>query len=1099
MSFSRSRTRVVLFLLSAAMLMGSALYAQKGDDSLYRGMKWRSIGPFRAGRVSAVAGIPGNAAVYYMASPGGGVWKTVDGGVVWTAIADSIKVASIGAMVVAPSNPDTIYVGTGDVSMVGSAANIGTGVYKSTDAGHSWTHIGLEETEHIGTMWVDPADANVVVVAALGKTTSKNANRGIFKTTDGGKTWKKTLYIDDVTGAIDVTFANDNTKVGYAAVWHHNTTPSNQADLINGSSGGAIYKTTDGGDTWNKIVAPGLPADGMSRIGVATSLKGQRVVAIIAGARNDSGFYRSDDGGANWTKSTNDPRVTGSGYFSRVFIDPKNADVVYVAQTSLYRSVDGGHTFISFKGAPGGDDNHALWIDPTDSTRMIMASDQGATISMDSGASWSSWYNQPTAQVYHMSTDNRWPYWVYGTQQDSGSVATLSRGDYGAITMLDWDPVAAYEFGYIVPDPSNPNMVYAGGPGRGIVLLNRANRQVQTISPSIGRGGTDFRTAQNPPLAFSPQDPHTFYLANQFLMQTQDEGRTWKKISPDLTDRAGSDLINAQEKAEATSEAADAKKLRTKEATETVAEPNRSAINTFSPSPVTKGLIWVGTTNGLIRLTKDNGATWQSVTPPGVNEFAMISIIEAGRFEAGTAYAAVEGHQADDFKPHIYRTHDFGKTWQETCGGIPDGDFVRVVREDPVRKGLLYAGTENATYVSFNDGDQWHPLQLNMPTTSVRDLQIRNNDLVAATYGRSFWILDDVSPLRQIDAKTATQPAMLFKPGKALRVQLDLNGDTPIPPEMPAGQNPPNGALLDFYLKSAPSDDITLAIYDQKGGLVREFSTKYKEEIKEPPPNVPEYWEGHPEPLTKNAGMNRFLWDLRYEPPSALRHNYAISAMYQGTPAEPLGTLVVPGTYEVRLTVGGKTYKQPLEVALDPRVNVSKEALDRQFALDKKATEMVTATYGFNHQVVVLRDAVAGMQKKLQNQDADTLAALKAFDAKVARQMAPEGGRGGGGRPGAARVAPTFGALNGSFGSLATVADSADSEPTPAMEAAYNEYCRDLVTATTSWNDLIKQDIPALNQKLAAQKMSALPAAPIIVPTQCISAPGATSVLSGTP
>ena len=955
--------------LLLSLVAAPLLQAQQPDIALYQSMKWRSIGPFRAGRVSAVAGIAGNAAVYYMGSPGGGVWKTIDGGVVWTPIMDQVPVASIGAIVVAPSNPDVIYVGTGDVSLVGAAVNIGNGVYKSTDAGRTWTHIGLDETEHIGTMWVDPKNPDIVVVAALGKTFAKNPERGIYKTTDGGKTWRKTLSKDDETGAIDVVFAPENSRIGYAALWHHLVQPGETGDLINGSKGGAIYKTTDGGDTWTPAGTTGLPKGEMSRIGLATAQGGKLVVAIVAAqGGGGGGFYRSDDAGATWRKSTTDPRVTGSGYFSRVFLDPKNPDVIYVAQTSLYRSEDGGKTFISFKGAPGGDDNHALWIDPTDSTRMIMASDQGATISMDRGLSWSSWYNQPTAQVYHMSTDHRWPYWVYGTQQDSGSVATLSRGDYGAITMLDWDPVAAYEFGYIVPSPLDPNMVFAGGPGRGLVLLNRANRQVQTISPVIGRE-TDFRTAQNPPLAFSPQDPHVFYMANQFLMQTKDDGSHWTKASPDLTERQGSEAVNEEEKQTAADQAATGeRKARTREASETLTPPNRSAINTFSPSPVKLGQIWVGTTNGLVQLTQDAGATWKTVTPKGLSQFAMVSMTEASHFDPATAYISVDRHEENDFTPHIYLTHDTGKTWTEADTGIAPGDFVRVVREDPKRKGLLYAGTENKTYVSFDEGAHWHPLQLNMPTTSVRDLQIEGNDLVAATYGRSFWILDDISPLRQIGITPETRPTrpdtFLYKPGRALRVQLDLNGDTPIPPELPAGQNPPNGALIDFYLKSAPAEDLTLAIYDAAGKLVRDFSTRSQQHTAEPPPSVPDYWLGHPEPLTKIAGENRFLWDLRYAPPDALRHQYAISAMYQGTPGDPLGALVVPGTYEVRLTVAGKVYRQPLEVALDPRVKVSQRELEEQLALDRSATEMTSATYALYHQATILREAHRGRRQE---------------------------------------------------------------------------------------------------------------------------------------
>jgi photosystem II stability/assembly factor-like uncharacterized protein len=1064
------------------MLLCLPLHAQQNDLSLYQGMKWRSIGPFRAGRVAAVAGIPGNSAVYYMGSPGGGVWKTVDGGVVWTPIFDQMHVASIGAIVVSPSNPDVIYVGTGDVSLVGSSSNMGNGVYKSVDAGRTWTHVGLDETEHIGTMWIDPKNPDIVVVAALGRTFSANPERGIFKTTDGGKTWRKTLYKDDETGAIDVIFAADNTRVGYAAIWHHRVTPGNTQDLINGASGGAIYKTTDGGDTWTQLSSGGWPAGTLSRIGVATSADGQRVYAIVAGARQAAGFYRSDDGGASWKKSTTDSRVTGSGYFSRVFIDPKNPDVIYVAQTSLYRSEDGGHTFISYKGAPGGDDNHALWIDPTDSSRMIMASDQGATISMDTGKSWSSWYNQPTGQIYHLSTDNRYPYWVYGTQQDSGSVATLSRGDYGAITFLDWDPVAAYEFGYIVPDPANPNMVFAGGSGRGLVLLDRTNRQVKTISPNLSRDG-DFRMAQNPPLAFSPEDSHIFYEGTQFLMETRDAGTNWKKISPDLTDRAGNAERNEKAREEDTSEARQDRRMKTKEADETLTPVNRSAINTFSPSPVVAGMIWVGTTNGMIQLTKDGGATWHNVTPTDLSPFTMISIMEASHFDAATAYAAVDRHEENDFKPHVYRTHDSGKTWQQAAAGIPDGDFVRAVREDPTRKGLLYAGTENATYVSFDDGDHWSPLQLNMPATSVRDLQIRGNDLVAATYGRAFWILDDLSPLRQINRETPREQTFLYKPGKALRVHLDLNGDTPIPPELPAGQNPPNGALIDFYLKSAPAEDVHLAIYDKSGQLVREFSTKPEAAVAEPPPNIPDYWLAHPEPLTKNAGMNRFLWDLRYTPPMALRHSYPISGLFGNTPGEPQGRFVVPGTYEVRLTVDGKTYKQPLTVVLDPRVSVSQQALERQQELARRTADLITLSYNFYHQALAVRETIAGDEKKLQNQDPDSVKALREFDMKLTRVQGAEAGRGGG--AGGAKPAPTFMLLNQELGSLSTTVESADSDPTPVMESTYNDYCRDLTKATGEWNDLVRGDMVTLNDGLAKQKLSGLPATTVSMPVQC--------------
>lgn len=1030
-----------------------------------------------------MAGIPGNAAVYYMASPGGGVWKTVDGGVVWNPIFDQEHIASVGALVVSPSNPDIIYVGTGDVSLVGGAVNMGNGIYKSVDAGRTWTHVGLENSEHIGTMWIDPQNPDVVVAAALGRTYSPGADRGIYKTVDGGKTWRKVLAKDDETGGIDVTFAPDNPRVGYATLWHHIGKPANPFQLIEDTSGGGIYKTTDGGDTWKELHLTGLDEKQLGRIGVATAMKGKRVFAIVSsGEAGKAGLYRSDDGGSTWRKVTQDPRVKGNGYFSRVFLDPQNADIVYVAQTSLYRSVDGGQSFISYKGAPGGDDNHALWIDPTNPARMIMASDQGATISQDTGKTWSSWYNQPTGQMYHMSTDNRFPYWVYGTQQDSGSIGTLSRGDYGEISFLDWDPVAAYEFGYIVPDPSNPNLVFAGGPARGLVLVNRSNHQVETISPNVSRDG-DYRLAMNPPLAFSPQNPHVFYEGTQFLLETQDAGKHWTKVSPDLTKRPGNQERNEKGKQKDETETAKAQKLNTREVGETLKLPNRTAINTFSLSPVKAGVIWVGTTNGLVQLTRDGGRTWQQVSPPGLTQYSILSMVEASHFNPAVAYVAVDRHEENNFLPSIFRTDDYGKTWTAIASGIPDGDFVRVVREDPKRQGLLYAGTENATWVSFNNGEHWSSLQLNMPTASVRDLQVRDNDLVAATYGRAFWVLDDISPLRQITSDTAERPVFFYQPAKAVRIQFDLNGDTPLPPEMPYAKNPPDGALLDYYLKSPSAGEISLAIYDSQGNLVRQYSSKAEPASTEPPPPVPDYWLARPRPLPTDAGMHRFLWDLRYTPPKALRHEYPISAVYENTPAEPQGALVVPGTYEARLTVDGKVYPRSIQVVMDPRVSVTRQDLVRQFDLERKTAALVSATYGFNHQAVVLREAIAGNEKKLTKQSPDTGKSLQSFDSEVVKVQkgdphdAPHFGMG--------KPKPSFTLLNGEFGGLATLVDSADSAPTATMETAYRDYCKDLATVVVKWNDLITREMPAVNAALAKEKISGLPAETIQLPRDC--------------
>src|SRR5580704_13129161 len=658
--FALSTLRRTFVFAIAILTLAASASAQQYDPSLYSGMQWRQIGPFRAGRVTGVTGVSGQPAIYYMGTAGGGAWKTTDGGMVWKPIFDKQNVASIGAIAVAPSDSNIVYIGTGDVSNVGGAVNQGNGMWKSTDAGETWQHIGLEDSRHIAAIWVDPKNADIVFAAALGHTFAPNEERGVFKSTDGGKTWRKVLYKDDKTGAIDVAFAPDNPQIGYATLWYHYVNPETPFAGLLGTGGAGVYKTTDGGETWTAVMIPQFAKAHLGRMGVVVAPGGQRVYLIVS-ERKEGGLYRSDDGGATWKKITADVRVTGNGYFSKVFLDPHNPDIVFVAQTSLYRSTDGGVTFESYKGAPGGDDNHALWIDPSNSDYMIMGSDQGATVSMDGGKSWTSWYNQPTGQIYHVSVDNRFPYWVYGTQQDSGSVATLSRGDYGAITFLDWDPFPAYEFGYIVPSQINPNLVYAGGEARGLWLVDRTNRQVKVISPNVSRDG-DYRTATNPPLVLSPGDPHILYEGTQFVMETRDEGATWKAISPDLTDRPGEPPPPKPDQDEAKPEAAKSDETKAKEAEdkkpkpqeeqETMRPPDRRAITTISASTVKGGVIWVGTNNGLVQVTADNGATWQNVSPPGLQKYTEITMVEASHFDAGAAYVSADTHQGNDFKPH---------------------------------------------------------------------------------------------------------------------------------------------------------------------------------------------------------------------------------------------------------------------------------------------------------------------------------------------------------------------------------------------------------------------------------------------------------------
>ena len=1074
------RTTFFIFVIFAMISIASPAIAQQYDPSLYSGMQWRQIGPFRAGRVTGVTGVPGQPAIYYMGTAGGGAWKTTDGGMVWKPIFDKQRVASIGAIAVAPSNTNIVYIGTGDVSNVGASVNQGNGMWKSTDAGETWQHIGLEDSRHIAAIWVDPKNADTVFAAALGHTFSPNQERGIFKTTDGGKIWRKVLYKDDKTGAVDVAFAPDNPQIGFATLWYHYVNPDTPFAGLLGTGGAGVYKTTDGGETWQPVTIPQFAKAHLGRMGVAVAPGGQRVFLIVS-ERKEGGLYRSDDGGATWQRITKDERVQGNGYFSRVFLDPHNSDIVYVAQTSLYRSADGGVTFDSYKGAPGGDDNHALWIDPTNSDYMIMGSDQGATISMDGGKSWTSWYNQPTGQIYHVSTDNRFPYWVYGTQQDSGSVATLSRGDYGAITFLDWDPIGAYEFGYIIPSPIDPNIVYAGGEARGLWRVDRTNRQVKVISPNVSRDG-DYRTATNPPLAFSPQDPHVLYEGTQFVMETRDEGATWKAISPDLTDRPGEPPPPKPDQEEAKPEAAKSDETKAKEAEdkkpkpqeeqETMRPPDRRAITTISPSTVKGGVIWVGTNNGLVQVTADNGATWQNVSPPGLQKYTEITMVEASHFDGGAAYVSADNHQGNDFKPHIFRTSDYGKSWQEVVAGIPDFSFVKVVREDPKRQGLLYAGTETGPFVSFDNGDHWGTLQQNMPTVSVRDMVVHDDDLVAATYGRAFWILDDLTPLRQINEKVAKSNVYFYRPATAIRLRNDMNQDTPLPPEMPAGDNPPTGAILDYYFKSAPAGEVTIAVYDQKGQLVRQLSSKPEAVRTEEPPPVPNYWVYHPTPLATNADMNRYVWDLRYAAPDALQHTYPISALYERTHAEPQGPFVVPGTYEVRMTVEGKTYKQPLTVEMDPRVKITQADLQQQLDFELQIDQLISQSYSTHTQAEKFLSELAVRQAALQKNEAAkaTLDALNGLQAKAQKlQGEQQRGFGGFGKP-----KPTFTLVNGELSGLSETAEQADQAPTDAMHTAYHDYCQDLSKVAQQWSDMMKQDVPAVNSQLSAQQLQPL-------------------------
>ncbi|HXM63909.1 MAG TPA: hypothetical protein VN950_23815 [Terriglobales bacterium] len=1022
--------------ISFLFVLSITAVAQDVPPNILQAMQWRLIGPHRGGRVTSVSGVPSQPSVYYIGTPGGGVWKTENGGRVWKPIFDQVRVGSIGAVAVAPSDAKIIYVGTGEQTP-------GDGVYKSTDAGVTWTNIGLRETHIITGIIVDPRNPDVVLVSAAGDHWS-DAERGIYKTTDGGKNWHKVLYKDPETGVPDITADPDNPNTLYASQWTRPDDPfSSDEPEKKKEQDGVIYKSVDQGSTWSAVEGKGLPTEPMGRIGVAVApgTHGTRVYAIV-----NQGLFRSEDGGASWQRSSTDPRVVGSSYFSRVFVDPKDADFVFVAQTSMYRSKDGGRTFEAWAGAPSGDDYHVLWINPANTQHMILGVDQGAVISVDGGNTWSSWYNQATGQFYHVSTDQHFPYYVYGAQQDSGTAAVPSRSDYGEITYRDWAPTGGFEFCYITPDPANPNIVYAGGWYGTVLRFDKTTGQIVHLLVRNSR----YRTANMVPIAFSPQDPHTLYAAAQYVLKSNDGGFSWQEVSPDLTQKT--------------------------EPEKKKADPRRTVINTIALSPVKAGVIWAGTGNGLVQVTKD-GKTWQNVTIPGLHEKASITAVEASHHDAAVAYVVVSGFH--DLRPLVYRTRDYGQSWQLINTGLPETGSARVVREDPVRKGLLYAGTWNGVYVSLDDGDHWQTLQLNLPTTMVTDLDVHDTDLVASTFGRSLWILDDITPLRQFDAKWPRSDAHLLSPRSVVRVRWDMSQDTPLPPETPAGDNPPDGATIYYFLKSAPAGDIKLSIYDSHNNLVREF-TNIPAPYDKAPANAPEYWFAPQPALTKTGGLNRFAWDLRYPAMKTLRYSYYGNQLdyieYTGSDhaipgdfprdLQP-GAFAVPGEYSLVLEVNGKTYRQSLTVTLDPRVQTSQADLVRQFEVESNVSAQMTATYDGDVQARALRAAIADRQKSLGTDATkkDAADALKALDDQVADVDD--------GKPEDLGLGP----LNRELARLAFMVESGDARPAALLEASVEQYCQDLAKRLTQWRDLNQQKIAPVNALLQKQNLAPLPVA----------------------
>ncbi len=1045
------------------LLFPFALFAQQYDPAMYQELHWRMIGPFRGGRTVAISGVPGQPNVFYMAPNNGGVWKTTDFGRTWNPIFDdqpndAQPSGSIGALAVAPSNPNTIYVGSGE-GLRRPDLSVGDGIYKSTDAGRTWQHLGLRDAQQIGSILVDPKDANRVFVGALGHPYGPNAERGVYRSVDGGQTWQKILYKDDNVGAIDLVFDPRNSQVIFAGMWASRRPPWTTGGSYDGPGSG-LYKSTDGGDNWRQITK-GLPAeaDKLGRIGLAVSRSDPDRMFAWVDAQKNGGIYRSDDAGESWQLVNTEDRVWGRGSdFACVRVDPRNKDVIYVANTSTYRSTDAGKNFAAIKGAPGGDDYHTIWINPEMPDIIAIAVDQGATISVNGGQTWSSWYNQPTAQFYHVITDNGFPYWVYGAQQESGSIGTASRSDFGEITFRDWTTVGVEEYGYVAPDPLHPNLIYGGK----VTVFDRNTGQTRDVSPVVLRTG-QYRFNRTAPLIFSAADPHVLYLGSNVLFATRDGGNSWQIVSPDLTRKDPGSPATLGPFVEA----------------DPAKGKHRGVIYSIAPSPKDANLIWAGTDDGLIHVTRDGGKNWQNVTPPELTPWSKLAQMDASHFDTATAYAAVNRFRLDDLHPYIYRTHDGGKSWQKIVSGLPDNEPVNTVREDPERRGLLLAGTERTVYVSWDDGDHWQSLKMNLPPTSIRDLVIHHDDVVVGTHGRSFWILDNVTPLRQFSPEVADAPAHLFAPQLTYRVRRNNNTDTPLPPEEPAGQNPPDGAMIDYWLetgtKTAASGPVTLEIVDAASGrVVRHFSSHDKPEpVNAKELNVPMYWVRPARVLSVAAGMHRLIWDLTYPAPDVLEHDYPISAIYHDTPRTPLGAAVLPGQYKVVLTVGGKSYTQRLEIRMDPRVKTSPEDLRQQFELDRKIADALHKDYEALQQVRSLRSQLKSLgggpyaSSAASAASNETFAAIKTAGELEAKAAPIEGEEGGyGTRYLSTPEGRSLARLNSGLNTLVSALDTADAAPTTQQVAMFGELDKALEEQLSAWAQLKSKDIPELNEKL---------------------------------
>ena len=1014
------RTKLVILLL---ILVGCTLQiiAQPFSNQYFGAMEYRMIGPHRGGRTVGAVGVPSQPSVFYIGVNNGGVWKTNDYGRVWKPIFDKMNTGSVGDIAVSESNPNIVFVGCGE-GIQRPDLSVGDGVYKSSDAGKTWTNMGLKDGQQIGDIIIDPKNENRVFVAVLGHPYGPNTERGVYRSVDGGKNWERVLYKDENTGAIQVSFDPNNSNILYADLWAGRQGPWENG-AWNGTESG-LYKSIDGGNTWKKLTK-GLPtpAEGLGRIGFDIAPTNSKRMYATVDASDKGGIYRSDDAGDSWININPDGRFWGRGSdFAEVRVDPKNAEIVYTANVVTWKSVDGAKTFTGFRGAPGGDDYHRIWINPNDTKIMLIALDQGGIITVNGGETFSSWYNQPTAQFYHVNTDNAFPYNVYGGQQESGSAGVSSRGNDGQISLREWHPVGVEEYGYIAPDPLDPNIIYGGK----ITKYDKRTGQVQNIAPEAIRSGK-YRFVRTAPVLFSPIDPKTLYYAGNVLFKTRDGGNSWETISPDLTRESWD--IPASVGIYTTD---DLKKM-----------PRRGVIYTVAPSFKDINTIWAGTDDGYIQVTHDGGKTWTNVTPPAISSWSKISLMEASHTDVNTAYAAVNRIRCDDMHPYAYKTTNGGKTWQLITKGLPENEPINVVREDPIRKGLLFAGSENAVYVSFDDGENWQSLRLNMPPTSIRDLVIKDDDLVLGTHGRGFWILDDITPLRQINKNLAAEKAILFKPQQALRVRWNMNTDTPIPQEEPGGQNPPDGAILDYYLADNVSSEVTLEIVDANGKSIRKFSSLDKP-YKIPELNIPLYWIRPQQLLSATAGAHRFLWDMHYKPIDE-PVSFPMTAIYENTAPEKNAPWVLPGNYTAKLTVNGKSSTQTFSIKMDPRVKNSMADLQKQHALSLDCYEGRLTARASMEAVVAARKMLQDKIEKAGTNVAD----LKALEQEVA---ALDGARRN--RRAAAESSASFGSVEASFAGLFGNVHHTEMTPTTQTIAAVKQTKDQLILLVNKWTAL---------------------------------------------